>query len=372
MRITHVEAIPYSLPCQRIARFASGARERADHVLVRVHTDEGLIGQAEAQPRPYTYGETQASIVAAVGDWLSRAVAGIDPLATELAAERCVALQGNVVARAAVDLAIWDLVGKILGRPCRELLGAYASDVAAAHMISYEAPATMAEEALEFHERLGIRTFKVKVGRDVETDISACALIRDALPDAELYVDANRGWSLEQAWRAADALAELGILAIEEPIALDDRQGRRRLASSWSLPIIGDESCISLAHTARELEDGAVRMVSVKVGRTGYTESRRIVDLCLAYSVPVLAGSQYEGALGVLATAQFAPALASTAKRAAEVMNYTDLADDLLARPVEIRDGRIIPPDLPGLGIEIDEDKLAYYRLDQRPALAEA
>src|ERR1700758_1545906 len=104
MQITDVEAIPYSLPVQRVARFASGARERADHVLVRVHTDDGLIGQAEAQPRPYTYGETQASIVAAVNGWLGAALRGVDPLATELAFERCAALPGNFVARGAADL----------------------------------------------------------------------------------------------------------------------------------------------------------------------------------------------------------------------------------------------------------------------------
>jgi L-alanine-DL-glutamate epimerase-like enolase superfamily enzyme len=372
MRITHAEAIPFSLPCQRVARFAPGSRERADHVLVRVHTAEGLTGQAEAQPRPYTYGETQESIVAAVDGWLSTSLAGVDALSTELAAERCAALQGNFVARAAVDLAIWDLAGKILERPCRELLGAYAPDVAAAHMISYETPEAMADEALEFHERFGIATFKIKVGRDIDTDVAACRLVRDALPAAELYVDANRGWSFEQALRACDALAELGVRAIEEPIDLEDRPGRRRLAERWSLPMIGDESCISLGHTARELDDSAVRMVSLKVARTGYTESRRIVGLCLGRSVPIVVGSQYEGGMGALATAQFAPALAATATRPAEVMNYTDLADDLLACPIEIRDGRIIPPDLPGLGIEIDEDKLAHYRVDERPALAEA
>lgn len=372
MQITQVEAIAYSLPCRRIARFASGARGRADHVLVRVHSDEGLFGQAEAQPRPHTYGETQASIVAAVSDWLSPALQGVDPLATELAFERCAGLRGNFVARGAVDLAIWDLAGKILARPCRELLGAYATDVPAAHMVSYDEPAAMAQEALEYHEQLGVCTFKVKVGRDLDTDLAACRLMRELLPDAELYVDANCGWSYERALRAADALAELGVLAIEEPIGVEDRKGRRRLAARWAVPLVGDESCISLAHTARELADGAVGMVNVKVARTGYAESRRIVALCVANSVPVIVGSQYEGALGVLATAQFAPALAATAQRAAEVVNYTELADDLLAWPIEIRDGRIIPPSLPGLGIEIDEDKLVYYRLDVRPGLAEA
>jgi L-alanine-DL-glutamate epimerase-like enolase superfamily enzyme len=81
-------------------------------------------------------------------------------------------------------------------------------------------------------------------------------------------------------------------------------------------------------------------------------------------------GSQYEGALGVLATAAFAPAFAATASRPAEVMNYTDLADDVNAEPIVVSDGRIIPPATPGLGIEVDEDKLEHYRLDEHAVLA--
>lgn len=372
VRITHLDAIPYALPYKRPARFASGMVDRADNVLVRVFSDEGLIGQAEAQPRPYTYGETQASIVAALRDRLGPALAGVDPLATELVSERCDALAGNHVARGAVDLAVWDLVGKVLERPCHVLLGGYAPDVAAAHMLSFDTPAGMADEALELRERHGVNTFKVKVGRDVDLDVAACAAIRAALPESELYVDANRGWSYEAALAAGDALIELDVRAIEEPIGLDDREGRLRLAERWGVPIVGDESCISLADTARELEQGAVRMVSIKTARTGFTASRRILGHCLGRSVPVIVGSQYEGGAGALATLAFAAAFAATARRPAELANVLDLADDLLAEPIEIRDGRVAAPNRPGLAIEIDEDKLAHYRLDERRPLAPA
>jgi L-alanine-DL-glutamate epimerase-like enolase superfamily enzyme len=363
--ITHVEAIPYSVPYRVPGRFASGAVERADNVLVRVHAGDGLVGQAEAQPRPYTYGETQATIASAVRDRLGPALEGIDPLATELIDERGGGIPGDRVARGALDLAVWDLVGQILGRPCATLLGGYARDVAVAHMVSFAEPKAMAEEALAMHERHGIRTFKVKVGRDVETDVAAVRAVREALPHAELYVDANRGWSYESALRAGEALAELGVAAIEEPVALDDRRSRARLAERWLVPLVGDESCISLSHAARELDDGAVGMVSVKVARTGFTESRRIIGLCLGRAVPVVVGSQYEGGIGALATVAFASAFAATARRPAEASNFLDLADDLLAEPPEIRDGRMAPRPLPGLGIEIDEERLSRYRLDR-------
>ena len=210
VRITAVEAIPFAVPYRRPPEFASGKVSSADNVLVRVHSDAGLVGQAEAQPRPYTYGETQASIVDAVGGTLNAALAGVDPLRLELVAERCAGVAGNYVARGAVDLAVWDLVGHILGCPCHTLLGGFADDVAAAHMISFGGPGAMAQEAVGVHEQLGVRTFKVKVGRDPALDVAAVRAIREALPGADLYVDANRGWSYDDAVRAGDALAELG------------------------------------------------------------------------------------------------------------------------------------------------------------------
>ena len=365
VRITAVEAIPFALPYRRLPRFASGIVNSADNVLVRVHTDAGLVGQAETQPRPYTYGETQASIVETVRGELNAALSGLDPLRVELIASRCAAVAGNYVARGAVDLAVWDLVGQVLGCPCHMLLGGFADDVAAAHMVSFDEPAAMADEATAMGERLGVRTFKIKVGRAPALDVAAVRAIREALPDADLYVDANRGWSYEDAVRAGDELAELGVRTIEEPISLEDRAGRLRLAERWAVPLAGDESCISLAHADRALVEGAVGVVSIKTARTGFTESRRILDLCLARNVPVIMGSQYEGAIGATATIAFAAAFAATADQPAEITNFLDLADDLVITAPAIRDGRAAPPTGPGLGVEVDEERLQRYRLDR-------
>ena len=365
VRITGVEAIPFAVSYRRPAGFASATVTEADNVLVRVHTDAGLVGQAEAQPRPYTYGETQVSIVDTVSGQLNEALTGVDPLRVELVAERCARIAGNYVARGAVDLAVWDLVGEILGCPCHTLLGGFADDVAAAHMVSFDEPAAMADEALAVNEQLGVRTFKVKVGRAPALDVAAVRAIREALPNADLYVDANRGWSYDDALRAGDELVALGVRAIEEPISVDDRAGRLRLADRWVVPLAGDESCISLAHVERELAEGAVRVVSIKTARTGFTESRRILDLCLARDVPVVVGSQYEGAIGAMATIAFAAAFAATAGQPAEITNFFDLADDLVVAAPQVRDGRAAVPAAPGLGLEVDEDRLARYRLDR-------
>ena len=365
VRITALEAIPYMVPYRRRPEFASGSVANTDNVLIRVHADAGVVGQAEAQPRPYTYGETQSSIVDAVRGRLNDALIGIDPLRVELVAERCAGVAGNYVARGAVDLAVWDLIGQLLQCPCHTLLGGFAEDVSAAHMVSFGAPAEMAEEAVGVNQQLGVNTFKIKVGREPELDVASVRAIREALPDTDLYVDANRGWSYDDAVRAGAELAELGVRAIEEPISIDDRAGRLRLAMRWIVPLVGDESCISLAHVDRALEEGAVQVVSVKTARTGFTESQRILDLCRARDVPVVVGSQYEGAMGSMATIAFAAAFAATAGQAAEITNCFDLADDLVVGGPQVRGGRASVPSGPGLGFEIDEDRLRRYRLDR-------
>ena len=199
--ITAVEAIPFALPYRRAPKFASGSVDSADNVLVRVHTDAGLVGQAEAQPRPYTYGETQTSIVDTVSGQLNDGADGSRPSAHR-ARRRALRSRRREPGRArgrrprGVGPRRADT-----GMPCHTLLGGFADGVTAAHMVSLGEPAAMADEAIAISDQLGVRTFKVKVGRDPDLDVASVRAIRDALPDADLYVDANRGWSYEDAAR---------------------------------------------------------------------------------------------------------------------------------------------------------------------------
>ena len=270
VRITAVEAIPFALPYRRPPAFASGTVSSADNVLVRVHTDAGLVGQAEAQPRPYTYGETQASIVDAVERTAQRGADGRRPAAPR-ARRRALRRRRRQLRRARRR------------RPRR--LGPRRPDP--------RLPVPHAARRLRGRRRGRAHGLVRRAGRDGRggdggqraarastpsrsrsgarrtLDVAAVRAIREALPDADLYVDANRGWSYDDAVRAGDALVELGVRAIEEPISVEDRAGRLRLAERWAVPLGGDESCISLAHVDRALEEGAVRVVSVKTARTG-------------------------------------------------------------------------------------------------------
>jgi len=362
--IVAVEAIPVRLPMRRPGVFASGRIDVAENVLVRVRSESGLCGQAEAQARPYTYGGGQASIVAAVRDELGPRLIGRSALRTESLYELAAVPGADRVARGALDVAVWDLAGLLLGQPTQRLLGGYATEVPVAHMVSLADPGVMAEEALEAHEHFGVTTFKVKVGREPDLDVAAVAAVREALPDAELYVDANRGWSVEQALLAIPRLVELGVRAIEEPTDVDDTEGRLRIAAASPVPLAGDESCTSLAAVAAARDEGAIGQVSVKAARTGFTESRRIAAFCTGSDLAVVVGSQYEGALGAFASVALATALAATSARPAEITNFADLASDLVAEGPQIAGGFASAAQAPGLGVVVDEDALGHHRVD--------
>jgi L-Ala-D/L-Glu epimerase / N-acetyl-D-glutamate racemase len=366
MKITRVEAIPFVIPYRKPLRFASGEITAAEHVLVRVHTDEGLTGVAEAPPRPYTYGETQASILAVINGVFAPQAAGLSPLEREQLHARLSRTVGNPAAKSAIDMAVWDIIGQAAGVPVTDLLGGYGDRMRVAHMVGFAEPSEMVAEAGRVRELYGITTFKVKVGRrPADLDIAACRALREALGDpAELYIDGNRGWTATEAARALRAMADLDLQFAEELCPADDVLGRRWLVGQSQVPIFADESVPTPGDVTRELLGGSATGVSIKTARTGFTGSHRILAQCEGLGVDVVMGNQIDGQLGSLCSLAFGAAFAATSRRAGELSNFLDMTDDLLAEPLQIRQGTLRVREAPGLGAEIDPGKLAHYRTD--------
>jgi L-alanine-DL-glutamate epimerase-like enolase superfamily enzyme len=364
VKITAVEAIPYAIPYRRPLHFASGEIHAAEHVLVRVHTDDGVVGTADAPPRPYTYGETQASIRAVIDELFAPAVLGLSVLERETALARMNRTVANPVAKAALDMAIWDALGRTLGVSVSELLGGYTDRMRVSHMVGFAPVEQMVDEALAMREQYGVTTFKVKVGRDPWTlDVEACRALREALgPEIELYIDGNRGWTPREAARALRAMADLDLTFAEELCPADDILGRRWLVEQCSIPFFADESVSRAAEVTRELLAGAATGISLKTSRTGFTAGAKLVGLCEGLGADVVIGNQIDTQLGSLCAVAFGAAFGLTARRAGELSNFLDLSDDLLAEPLRITDGFLTVRQGPGLGAEIDEDKLRHYR----------
>lgn len=367
MKITAVEAIPFAIPYLKPLRFASGEVHTAEHVLVLVHTDDGVVGVAEAPPRPFTYGETQRGIVAVVEDLFAPALVGLTLLEREVAQARLARTVGNPTAKAAVDMAMWDALGKTLELPVTDLLGGYTDRMRVSHMLGFEEPATMVAEAERMVETYGIRTFKVKVGRrPVSLDTAVVRALRERFGDTvELYVDGNRGWNASESLAAMREMADLGLLFAEELNPADDVLGRRWLVERLDVPFIADESVPTPAEVTREVLGGSATAVSIKTARTGFTVSQRVHHLAEGLGLEVVMGNQIDGQVGTACTIAFGAAFRLTSRRAGELSNFLDMSDDLLTEPLQIRDGELVLRQRPGIGIEIDPDKLERYRTDR-------
>lgn len=364
MNITRIEAIPYSIPYVHPLHFASGSVTEADHVLVRVHTDEGIVGTADTPPRPYTYGETQKSIVAVIEDIFSPQLSGLDVFARERMQTVMDRTVHNQTAKGAVDIAVWDAIGQLLGQPVSTLLGGYTDHMSVSHMLGFKPAEQLLEIALEFRETYGITTFKLKTGRHpVSLDVEAARVLREGLgPEARIYMDANRGWSANEASEVLRRTADLGMEFLEEPDDAREVMGRRRLVSTSPIPIAADESAPNLGTAAKELLSGGANLLAIKTARSGFTEATKIVGLAEGLGVDVYVGNQIDTQVGTIASVTFGAAFSHTSKRAGELSNFLDMADDLLTEPLRIVDGKIHVRDVPGVGTVIDEDKLAHYR----------
>jgi L-Ala-D/L-Glu epimerase len=366
MKITRVEAIPYAIPYRKPLRFASGEVRAAEHVLVRVHTDDGVVGVADAVPRPFTYGETQGSVMAVIEGIFAPAIVGLTLWEREAIHARLGRTVGNPAARSALDMAVWDALGRTVDQPVSSLLGGYTDRMRVSHMLGFDEPAAMVAEATRMRETYGITTFKVKVGRrPVTLDTAVVRALRDGLgDDVELYVDGNRGWSASESARAMAEMDDLGLTFAEELCPADDVLGRRWLVQQCRVPFIADESVVTPADVTREVLGGSATAISIKVARTGFTVSRRTHHLAEGLGLEVVMGNQIDGQLGSTCTVAFGSAFELTSRRAGELSNFLDMSDDLLTEPLEISGGELAVRTGAGLGVEIDPERLARYRQD--------
>lgn len=367
MKITAIEAIPYRIPYRKPLKFASGEVHTAEHVLVRVHTDEGVVGVGEAPPRPFTYGETQRGIVAVIETIFAPQLVGLALTDREQMAARMQRTIGNPTAKAAIDMAVWDALGRTLDLSVTSLLGGYTDRMRVSHMLGFDSPEAMVAEAQTMRATHGIDTFKVKVGRrPIELDVAVVRALREAFgAEVVLYVDGNRGWTASESARAMRQMADLDLAFAEELNPADDVLGRRWLVQQLDVPFIADESATTPAEVTREILGGSATALSIKTARTGFTGSARMLHLAEGLGVEVVMGNQIDGQVGSICTVAFGAAHQRTCLHAGELSNFLDMSDDLLTEPLQIRDGHLAVLPGAGLGIAIDEEKLSHYRIDR-------
>jgi muconate cycloisomerase len=372
VKITSVETILVRVPIKPALAIRSGrggVHDTSPFLLVKVHTDEGLVGLGEASCTPRWSGEDQVSVAHFIGAYFGPALIGRDPTRIDETSGAAFPLvAGNAFTKAAVEMALWDLAAKAAGRPVYELLGGKVRESAATKWsVSGRPPAEAAEIARRAKDR-GFRAMKVKVGLGVDDDVARVAAVREAVgPDIKLGVDANGGWNDPAAAIAAiERLKPLGIAFVEQPVWAGDPEEMAAVRREAGLPIIADESIYSLGDARQLARAGACDVFSIYIGKSGgIGPAKALADFALERGIACTIGSNLELGVGSAAMLHLAVAHRGIVPDhyPCDIIGPHYYEDDILREPLDIGGGRAIPPDGPGLGVELDEGKVEKYRM---------
>lgn len=364
MKVTAVDVWPVTIPFTEPFEVWRGVAPAKHHVIVEVHTDEGITGVGEAAPFLYYGAETQQDVVSMVQRHLLPILLGTDPFAIEALAQTFdTVIDGHRFSKAAIEMALWDIQGRALGVPVHRLLGGRVrQSIPVVGLLLRHEPSGVATEARDLVER-GFRHLKVKVGFGLERDIAVVQAVRAAVgADVTIRVDAEESYDLKTALRVARALEELDVELFSQPVSRHQHDQMRQLRARTMHPILLDE-CIDVPEDVlAATRQGTGDAVNVKLMKSGGVHAaRQMFAIARAAGLGALVGSMIEAGPGTACGAHLA--VSSTAvTHPCELVGPTLLADDVLVRSLALRDGALDPGDAPGLGIELDRDQLQRLR----------
>ena len=382
MKITAVHAFTFRLPPRREFKWAGMVADLGGFVVVRIETEGGVTGYGEATPLPdwggdwgRHSGETQETVAHLINTVLAPELIGLDATAitvAHLAMNRVVV--GNTYAKCAIDIALHDVWGKILGQPVYKLLGGKVRDsVPITHMIGLMQERDAIEEGVRAAAD-GIRSLQIKGGVDLARDLRLTAALRSELDAAfTLRLDANQGYGPGKAAReAVRRLAGVGIDLVEQPTT--GLTYMAEVTAAATVPIIADESCWDIHDALDVTECRAADCLSIYLAKAGgIARASQVAHIGAARMMACDVNGSIESAIGTAANVHFALAhqavtlgcviaVSAPAGRHPWAIAGRYYEDDILAEPMAVADGAILPLDAPGLGITIDEAKLERYR----------
>jgi len=309
MKITDIQIETVNIPLVTPFKTALRTVTQIENVMVRVKTDSSLIGYGGAAPTAAITGETLASIVGAI-EHIRDHLVGMVVEDTELIFQRLNScLVGNSSAKAAIDMAIYDLLAKAMDVPLYRLFGGKAHVIETDKTVSIDTPEKMMAESQE-NIKKGFRILKIKVGGDPELDILRLQAVQDAIgTDVKIRIDANQGWSAKDAVLVGKELEarKLNIEMMEQPVAARDFEGLRYVRDHLSIPVFADESVFSPQDALKLVSMKAVDGINIKLMKCGgIYNALKIAAIAESAGVPCMVGSMMESHLSVSAAAHFA------------------------------------------------------------------
>lgn len=355
MKVTSFAMKRVSIPLAVPFKIALRTIDYADVMLLRLDTDEGVSGYGEAAPEPCVTGETLDSIEGALRLMAPR-LEGLDVFAIERAhAIMDKTMVGNGAAKCALDLALYDLMGKKCGLPVWRLLGGDDPEVQSDMTVSIKEPEVMARRAKEQVEK-GFRILKLKAGINPDDDERMIALVREAVgPDINLRIDANQGYSLPQASRMLEVYARYGVDAVEQMLPDWDLEGSAVLrAQSRGVRVMLDESIHTPRDAARACKLGAADVLNIKLMKCGgLYEGLKISDVARANGLSCMVGCMLETPVSITAGLSLSAARDNVLDTDCDSYRYYGEADYGVHQGFEEHGDVVRLSERPGLGVEV-------------------
>ena len=354
MKITEVRLGLISVPLRVPFKTALRSVSSVEDVIVEIHTDTGAVGYGEAPPTGVITGDTTGAIIGAIRDHIAKTIIGRDVDDFEdlmIALNACI--QKNTSAKAAVDMALWDLYGQLYKIPVYKLMGGAKKSIVTDITISVNDPEEMVRDALNAIDR-GYDCLKVKVGKEPEKDIARLSAIRGAVPkETCIRIAANQGWTPKEAVRILNGMQEKGldIEFVEQPVKAHDFEGLKYVTERSYVPVLADESVFSPQDALTIMQMGAADLVNIKLMKCGgLYNALKIASAAEVYGVECMIGCMLEAKISVNAAVELACAK--------KIITRIDLDGPVLCSEDHILGGAVFDEknitvsDAPGLGIQ--------------------
>ena len=361
MKITEVKIGRISVPLRVPFKTAIRRVDSVEDVIVEIHTDTGAVGYGEAPPTGVITGDTTGAIIGALKDHIIKTIIGRDVDDFEAltdCVQKCII--HNSSAKAAVDMALWDLYGQLYNIPVYKLLGGSKDKIVTDITISVNSPEEMARDAITAINR-GYDTLKVKVGVNPKLDVERLSAIRNAIGSrAKLRIDANQAWKPQEAVRILNQMQEQGldIELVEQPVIAHDIEGLKYVTERSYVPVLADESVFSPLDAMKIIQSGAADLINIKLMKCGgITPALKIADAASIMGVECMLGCMLEAKVSVNAAVHVACARS--------IITKIDLDGPVLCSEDPIIGGSIFDEKditvskAPGLGIKGIE-KITY------------
>jgi len=366
MKITHVDVFLVLVPLRGTFTTSQSARTHQKSVVIEVHTDTGISGLGNVDPSPKYSDETSEEIVSCLKDTLIPVVLNQDPRdivlrMTDMDRE----ISGHYHAKAALEMAFYDLSAKELEVPVYRLLGGPVCEKVPliSSWIGHIPPEEAVEQAGYWVEK-GFQTLKVKVGHNVEESVERIRVVREAVgPNIKLRIDANEGFTTDEAIKAIKGFTPYDILYCEQPVPRDDWDGMAQVRKAVNVPIMADEGIVGPRDLVLTVEKKAADIVKVKVMKNGgLYGTGRMIWLAGALGLKCVLGHGFTLGINSLSEIHLAASLPNI-MMPIETTGMLKVKEDVISEPIQVKNGCVALSQAPGFGATLDREKISRFSL---------